>query len=120
MTQTPTRREALAACALPLLPAVADSDDKPAVANALTLVVTDPLAAELACSCVKGYAQRDYEQLGKYLASKIGRPVDVHFAESIAGALVKKTKGKVDLIIGKDSVVKATAPEQKVAVTYLA
>ncbi|HUR55576.1 MAG TPA: PhnD/SsuA/transferrin family substrate-binding protein [Gemmataceae bacterium] len=120
MSHTPNRREALAAFTLPLLPAVAASDDKPAPANALTLVVLDPLAAELACSCVKGYAQRDYEQLGTYIASKIGRPVEVHFAESIAGALVKKTKGKADLIIGKDAVVKATAPEQKIAVTYLA
>lgn len=119
MTHSPTRREAMAALALPLLPGAATAADKPA-ANALTLVVTDPLAAELACSCVKGYAQRDYEKFGKYLASKIGRPVEVHFAESIAGALVKKTGGKVDLIIGKDSVVKATAPEQKVTVTYLA
>lgn len=119
MTHTPTRREAMAALALPLLPAAANAADKPA-ANALTLVVLDPLAAELACSCVKGYAQRDYEKFGTYLAGKIGRPVAVHFAESLAGALVKKTGGKVDLIIGKDSVVKATAPEQKVTVTYLA
>ena len=119
MTHTPTRREALAAIAMPLLPLAALADDKPA-ANALTLVVLDPLAAELACSCVKGYAQRDYEKFGTYLASKIGRPVAVHFAESLAGALLKKTGGKADLIIGKDSVVRATAPQQKLTVTHLA
>lgn len=121
MTQTPTRREALAAAVtLPLLPAVASADAKPAPANALALVVLDPLAAELACSCVKGYAQRDYEKLGKFIESKIGRPVAVHFAESIAGALAKKTGGKADLIIGKDAVVRATAAAQKLNVTYLA
>lgn len=119
MSHPPTRREALAALALPLLPAVAAADSPPPP-NALTLVVLDPLAAELSCACVKGYAQRDYEQLGKYLASKIGRPVAVHFAESLAGALTRKTGGKADLIVGKDSVVRATAPDQKVTVTYLA
>ena len=36
---------------------------EPAVAGGpepLCLVVMDPLAAELACPCVAGYAQRDY------------------------------------------------------------
>jgi hypothetical protein len=121
MSENLTRREALAtALSLPLLPAIA-SADKPAApsANALTLLVTDPLAGPLACPCVKGYAQRDYDKLGKYLEGKLGRPVAVHYSESLAGAL-KKSDGKADLIIGKDSVVRADGPANKLAVTHLA
>lgn len=86
----------------------------------LTVVVMDPLAAPLSCPCVKGYAQRDYEKLGKFIAEKIGRPVKVHFSETLTAALQKKTDGKVDLVIGKDSVVKAEAQRNKVGVTYVA
>ena len=35
----------------------------------ITLVVTDPLALPLACSCVQGYAQRKYEKLAHFLQS---------------------------------------------------
>ena len=42
------------------------------------------------------------------------------YAETIAGALTKKSDGKADLVIGKDSVIRATAPENKVAVAHLA
>jgi ABC-type phosphate/phosphonate transport system substrate-binding protein len=112
------RREALAAAlSLPLLPAIA-SAEKPA-ADALTVVVMDPLAAPLSCPCVKGYAQRDYDKLGKFLETKLGRPVAVHYAETLAGALTKKTSGKADLIIGKDSVVRAEAATNKFTVTHL-
>src|SRR5438034_4664521 len=72
----------------------------------LTLIVMDPLAAPLSCPCVKGYAQRDYEQLGKHLANELARSVNVFFAESLAAALAKKTDGKADLIIGKESVIR--------------
>lgn len=115
-----TRRDAIAALSLPLLPALGTADEKPAPANAFTLVVMDPLAAELSCPCVKGYAQRDYNKLGAFISSKIGRPVAVHFAESLAGALTKKTSGKADLIIGKDSVVRAEAAGQKLTVSPVA
>ena len=45
----------------------------PAPANGLVVVVMDPLAAQLACPCVKGYAQRDYDQLGTYLGRQLHR-----------------------------------------------
>ena len=70
------------------------------------VVVMDPLAAPLSCPCVKGYAQRDYEILGKHLESVLGRPVKVHFGESLPIVLAKKSGGKADLIIGKESVVR--------------
>lgn len=86
----------------------------------LTVVVMDPLAAPLSCPCVKGYAQRDYEKLGVHLSQKLGRPVKVYFSETLTNALQKKTGGKVDLVIGKDSVVQAEAKANKVAVTCVA
>jgi ABC-type phosphate/phosphonate transport system substrate-binding protein len=74
----------------------------------LTLVVMDPLAAPLSCPCVKGYAQRDYEQLAKYLTEQLGAPVKTVFNESLKSAL-KETKGQADIVIGKRSVVLADA-----------
>src|SRR5437763_11911510 len=71
----------------------------------LTVVVMDPLALPLSCPCVKGYAQRDYDKLGAYLESQLGRPVTVAFSESLTGALKNKTDGKADVVIGKNSVV---------------
>jgi ABC-type phosphate/phosphonate transport system substrate-binding protein len=85
-----------------------------------TVVVMDPLAAPLSCPCVAGYAQRDYEKLGKFLEGKLGRPVKVAFAETLSGALEKKTQGKADLVIGKDSVVRAGAIKHKIKVTAVA
>jgi ABC-type phosphate/phosphonate transport system substrate-binding protein len=86
----------------------------------LTLVVMDPLSAQLSCPCVAGYAQRDYEKLAAFLTAKLGRPVKAHFAESLAGALQKKTEGKADVIIGKDSMVRADAKAAKMGLQHLA
>ncbi len=91
-----------------------------AKAEPLTLVVMDPLALPLSCPCVKGYAQRDYEKLAAYLSKQLGRPVQVHFSESLTAALTKKTSGKADLIVGKDSVVRAGARANKIDVACVA
>ncbi len=56
-----------------------------APADGLTMVVMDPLALPLSCPCVKGYAQRDYDQLGKYLAKQLKTPVTVVFQRQLAG-----------------------------------
>src|SRR5437764_3578476 len=98
---------ALAACALPAL--AADPAKPP-----LTVVVMDPLALPLSCPCVAGYAQRDYDKLGKSLEGQLGRPVTVEFAETLTGALEKKTQGKADLVIGKYSVVRAGAKKHAI------
>ncbi|MFK8113042.1 MAG: PhnD/SsuA/transferrin family substrate-binding protein [Rubripirellula sp.] len=74
--------------------------------DAFVLVVMDPLSKPLSCDCVKGYAQRDYELLGKHLESSLGKPVKVVWFESLAEAL-GDTAGKADLVIGKHSVVLA-------------
>lgn len=79
----------------------------------LTLVVMDPLAAPLACDCVQGYAQRKYEQLGAFLTQRLGRPVNVHWSESLPKALKEQTSGRADIVIGKHSVVLHDAREAK-------
>jgi len=86
----------------------------------VTVVVMDPLAAELSCPCVKGYAQRDYDKLAKQLEKHLNRPINLHFAESLANALEKKTEGKADLIIGKESVIRMQAKDAKFDVTPVA
>src|SRR5712672_3375499 len=103
----------LAAAALAVFATVAPAAE-PAP---LTVVVMDPLALPLSCPCVAGYAQRDYDKLGKFLEGQLGRPVKVEFAETLAGALEKKTQGKADLVIGKYSVVQAGAKTHNLAMT---
>lgn len=105
-----TRRDALAAMAAGVVaPAFAESRTAP-----LTLVVMDPLSAPLSCPCVKGYAQRDYEKLAAAMSKDLGRPVKVFFSESLTDALKKKTEGKADVIIGKESVVRAETRANKI------
>jgi len=84
----------------------------------LSLIVMDPLAAPLSCPCVEGYAQRKYEVLAKHLETQLGRPVKLTFGESLAVAL-KKADGKCDLVIGKDSVVRADSKAAQVEILRL-
>src|SRR5947199_3664265 len=117
---SPNRREALvlglSSVALAAVGGTSGAEEMPA----LTMVVMDPLAAPLSCPCVKGYAQRDYEKLARHLEKAIGRPVKVFFAETLNEALKKKSEGKADLIVGKESVVRAGAKENGLAVTPIA
>jgi ABC-type phosphate/phosphonate transport system substrate-binding protein len=115
-----TRREALAAAAAGLvaLPAATAADKAPD--NAFNLVVCDPLAAPLSCTCAKGYAQRDYDQLGTLLQTKLGRPVMIHYAETLYAALARKGVKGADLVIGKDSWVRAESAAKKLPLTHVA
>jgi len=79
----------------------------------LTLVVMDPLALPLSCPCVKGYAQRKYEKLAEQLETSLNRPVKIVFNESLTAALKDQTEGKVDLIIGKCSVIEFDAKKNR-------
>lgn len=83
------------------------------------MVVMDPLAAPLSCPCVEGYAQRKYEVLAKHLEVSLNRPINLVFTNALSNAL-KETSGQVDLIIGKDSVIRADAKEAKVSVSAVA
>jgi hypothetical protein len=105
---------------VPLLARAAGAAAADAIPDgALVVVVADPLAAPLACACVRGYAQRNYAKLGTYLEGKVGRPVKVVFAETMTAAL-GKTGGRADLVIGKESAVVAAAKASKLGVTRVA
>jgi hypothetical protein len=88
--------------------------------GAFVLVVMDPLALPLSCPCVKGYAQRDYDKLGKHLESRIKRPVYVTFSDSFDKALNLKTRGQADLVIGKDSVIRKQSAKTTVKLKHVA
>jgi ABC-type phosphate/phosphonate transport system substrate-binding protein len=81
----------------------------------LIMVVMDPLAKELSCPCVQGYAQRDYKQLGKFLEQKLKQPVKVVFMESLKEGLEREGLQGADLIIGKHSVVLAQSAALKMS-----
>lgn len=112
-----TRRDTLGVLAAGVLGAAPRAAE---AAAPFTIIVMDPLAAPLSCPCVKGYAQRDYEQLARALEPKLGRPVAVHFSESLALALDKKSGGKADLVIGKESVVREAAKARNLALAPVA
>ena len=86
----------------------------------LTIVVMDPLSKPLSCPCVEGYAQREYEVLSAHLEKQLGVNVNLVFADALGKALKGDAKGRADLIIGKDSVVRADAAEHDFEVTRVA
>ncbi len=104
--------------ALAMLPSFARADQ--ARTDELTLIVMDPMALELSCPCVKGYAQRDYNKFAAFLSRQLDKPVKVYFADSLATALKVKTDGKADILIGKDSVVRAAAKSNKLELVLVA
>jgi ABC-type phosphate/phosphonate transport system substrate-binding protein len=75
----------------------------------LTMVVMDPLAKELSCPCVQGYAQRDYNQFAEWLSKQLGRRVEIVFSESLVTALKDDPNARADIVIGKQSVVRYDA-----------
>lgn len=90
----------------------ASGDEPIADVPPLVMVVTDPLAAELSCPCVAGYAQRDYGALAEHLSALVGREVSVAYGESIARA-VGDDVAAAHVVIGKRSVVVAEAARTK-------
>ena len=85
-------------------------------AEPLRLAVMDPLAKQLSCPCVQGYAQRDYDKLATFLGESLGRPVSVKFGESLDAFT---TEG-FDIVIGKRSVVESDAARLGLDVVPLA
>lgn len=86
----------------------------------LTVVVMDPLAAPLACACVQGHAQRNYDQLAAMLEKRLARKVVVHFSESLRKVQEEPQHDPIDLVIGKRSTVLADAAAGKLPVRPLA
>src|SRR5690606_742706 len=89
-------------------------------ASPLVMVVMDPLAEPLSCPCVQGYAQRKYDKRAAYLTEQLGREVKVYFGESLKAGLEKAKAKSADIVIGKDSVVRAHAQKMKMKVEPLA
>ena len=88
-------------------------------ATALRLLVMDPLADQIACDCVAGYAHRDYDRFGTSLSAALSRPVTVHYADDLRAGLDDIPAGHW-LVIGKDSVVRHDAKALDMTVSPLA
>jgi hypothetical protein len=82
----------------------------------LVMVVMDPLARPLACACVAGYAQRDYDALAGFLTRRLGQPVRAVYAESLDKPLQTVRPERLVLVIGKEAVVRADAQAVGLAV----
>ena len=78
--------------------------------QALNLVVMDPMSLPLSCACVDGVGQRRYELLAEAVEDQFGRKVNLLYEESLQLAL-SRGLSKIDLVIGKASVVRADASE---------
>jgi len=89
-------------------------DDTPFV-----VAVMDPLAVDLACACIPGFAQRQYRALSPVLAEALGRPVELQFSASLENHLTRSPTGRVDLVVGKVSVVQADAAKLQVSLGFL-
>ena len=77
-------------------------------AEPLQLIVMDPLSKDLACACVKGYAQRNYKVLAAHLQVRTGLEVQVSHGETLADAL-KNSGGTAHVLVGKYSVLLSEA-----------
>ena len=92
-------------------------------AEPFIIAVMDPLAKELACDCIDGFAQRDYQALADRL-KQTGNPafaeIELVFATSIPMATAQSSKKRIDTIIGKDTVVRAELQKAKIAATAIA
>ena len=86
----------------------------------LTIAVLDPLAAPLSCDCVEGYAQRKYEALADRLQRHLGRTARVVWAESLEAAKRQTGEAPIDLVIGKESVVRTDAQTAKLKLSPVA
>lgn len=87
-------------------------------AEPLQMIVMDPLALQLSCTCVNGTGQRRYDLLARHFEQALGREVNVTFDESLVLALQRTHHA--DLIIGKDAMVRADAAKAGVAVRSIA
>ena len=87
--------------------------------RAINIIVLDPLALPLSCTCVEGTGQRRYDILADYLTEKLGRPVKVTFEESV-GLAIQRTRAYPHLIVGKRSIVSFDADKQGIAIRPVA
>lgn len=88
-------------------------------AGSLRVVVMDPLARELSCDCLPGYAQRRYGKLCEYLAGRLGRAVGVTFAEYLEPAHVRGADA-AHLVIAQQSLALSDANALRITLRPLA
>ena len=79
----------------------------------------DPMAEPLSCACVEGMGQRDYQQFADHLEFCTGRAVRLMFEESAALA-IDRIGRNVDLVIGKQSVVRFDAKQAELPLRLIA
>ena len=79
----------------------------------------DPLSLQLACDCVGGYAQRQYGALARFLEKRLGRTVEIAYAEALSDQRLAGTK-EIDLVIGKFSLVASDAKRSGLNVRTIA
>ena len=85
----------------------------------LNIVVMDPLSDRLACDCVEGYAQRKYDNLSQFLEKQLSQKVWIRYGESL-GEILRVNPGRIDVIIGKSSVVEYDTGQAGISVHPIA
>jgi hypothetical protein len=95
-----------------LLAGIAWAGATAVAAETLQLIVMDPLSKDLACACVKGYAQRNYKVLAAHLQLRTGLEVQVSHGETLADAL-KHSGGTAHVLVGKHSVLLSEAQKNQ-------
>src|SRR5437764_15312671 len=83
-----------------LLLGVGDVVGKPPKSEPILLVVMDPLAKELACACIKGYAQRDYRKLATRVEKAVQQRVRIEFSDDLAESMTGVSPGREVIIVG--------------------
>src|SRR5437016_5116957 len=73
--------------------------------ESILFVVMDPLAKELACACVKGYAQRDYRKLAARLEKAVKQRVNIEFSDDLAESMAGVSPGREVIVVGDQSLV---------------
>src|SRR5947199_3746192 len=97
----------LRAMVLVLLLGVGSIFGKPpkSASEPIMLVVMDPLSRELACACVKGYAQRDYRKLAARLQTTLKQRVSMEFSDDLAESLAGISPERAVIVIGDRSLI---------------
>ncbi len=109
------------ACVLSVTTLMATNEaraEEPKSSRSICMIVMDPLAKELACDCVAGFAQRRYEALAMVLQRRLDRPCSTICGTNLAAYW--NEEDRVDLIVGKHSEVLAAAKKLKRKVYPLA
>lgn len=98
---------------------VSAEDSRADLPAPLRLVVMDPLALPLSCTCVPGVGQRRYERLAAHLEAALGTAVEIVFDESLALGL-RRLSGPAHLVVGKQAMVTHDAAAGNLAIRRLA